>query len=87
MTHDRNDATVNDGIELEQLTQRDFHELPLETLQTRTGLEAPVDPSPAEEEAYRTKAWNSYRVDIENRDEWGTATQATAVPRSDQPDL
>ena len=72
---------------MEQLTQRDFRELSLERIEARTGLEAPEDPTPEEEEAYRKKAWNSYRTDIENRDEWGTATESTAVPHGEEPEL
>lgn len=72
---------------MEQLTKRDFRELALETLEARTGLAAPADPTPEEEEAYREKAWRSYRTDIENRDEWGTATQATKVPEGEEPDV
>ena len=72
---------------MQQLTQRDFRELALETLEDRTGLAAPKDPTPEEEEAYRAKAWRSYKVDIENRDEWGNATQATEVPEGEEPDL
>lgn len=72
---------------MEQLTQRDFRELALDTLEKRTGLKAPKDPTPEEDEAYREKAWNSYRVDIENRDEWGTATQATQVPAGEEPEV
>ena len=72
---------------MEQLTQRDFRELSLDRIEARTGLEAPEDPTPEEEEAYRTKAWNSYRIDIENRDEWGTATESTEVPEGEEPEL
>lgn len=72
---------------LEQLTQRDFQELALDELELRTGLPAPRDPSPEEEARYREKAWQGYKMDIENRDEWGTATQATPVPESHESDL
>jgi hypothetical protein len=72
---------------MEQLTKRDFNELALETLEHRTGWPAPKDPTHEEEEEYRAKAWRSYKVDIENRDEWGTATQATEVPEGEEPDM
>lgn len=72
---------------MEQLTERDFRELSLETIEQRTGLAAPDDPTPEEEEAYRAKAWRGYRVDVENRDEWGTATQATPVPEGEEPEV
>ena len=72
---------------MEQLTKRDFRELSLDRIEARTGLKAPQDPSPEEEEAYRNKAWNSYKIDIENRDEWGTAAESTKVPKGEEPEL
>ena len=72
---------------MEQLTQRDFRELSLDRIEARTGLEAPENPSPDEEATYREKAWNSYRLDIENRDEWGTATESTPAPQGEEPEL
>ena len=76
-----------EDLPMEQLTQRDFHELSLDRIAARTGLEAPDDPTPEEEAAYREKAWNSYRIDIENRDEWGTATESTKPPFGEEPEL
>lgn len=81
------DARTDPGTELEQLDHDDFRERPLAELAGRTGLTPPDDPGPDEEEAWREKAWRSYRTDIENRDEWGTAMQATEPPRGEEPEL
>lgn len=72
---------------MEQLTERDFRELPLDTIEKRTGMPVPPDPTPEQERTYRAKAWRSYQVDIENRDEWGTATQATPAPEGEEPEV
>jgi hypothetical protein len=72
---------------VEQLTRRDFDRLTLGEIAERTGLDAPSDPSAAEAEAYRERAYRSYRLDITRRDEWGTATQATEPPDADDGEL
>jgi hypothetical protein len=73
-------------MEMERLTRKDFDDLPLEELAKRTGLEPPSEGASAEEvEAYRDKAYESYMLDKENRDEWGTATQATPPPKHGKP--
>jgi hypothetical protein len=75
-------------MEMERLTRKDFDTLSLEELAKRTGLEPPGEGASAEEvEAYRDKAYESYMLDKENRDEWGTATQATEPPKHGKPKL
>lgn len=75
------------GDELEQLSREDFRRRPLQEIAHRAGLEAPTDPTPAEEKAFRERAYESYALDLENRDEWGTATQATEPPAGEEPEL
>lgn len=79
--------SANSSDDVEQLSQSDFQRLPLDVLARRTGLQPPRDPTPEEEAAFREKAWNSYATDVENRDEWGTATQATEPPQGEEPEL
>jgi hypothetical protein len=65
----------------EQLTREDFLTLPIERLAVVTGLTPPpADADDAQVRAWRLKAYRSYELDLENRAEWGTATQATEVP-------
>lgn len=71
----------------EELTHADFRTLPIEYLAKRTGLEPPAGDSPAEERAWREKAWQNHVKDLEHRDEWGTAAQATEPPKGEDPEL
>jgi hypothetical protein len=65
----------------QQLTREDFLTLPIERLAGVTGLTPPpAEAGDAQREAWRLKAFRSYELDLENRSEWGTATQATEVP-------
>ena len=77
---------MSENPHLERLDHRDFKELALDELARRTGLDAPSDPTPDEERAWREKAWRSYKLELENRGEWGTATQSTRVPGGEAPD-
>ena len=45
----------------------DFMNLPLGDLEALTG----VAREGADDEDYRTRAWNSYKQDVANEDEWG----------------
>ena len=45
----------------------DFMNLPLGELEALTG----VAQEGADDEDYRTRAWNSYKQDVANEDEWG----------------
>ncbi|MEX2501454.1 MAG: hypothetical protein WD336_03680 [Trueperaceae bacterium] len=67
----------------EQLTLEDFQTLPLEQLAARTGLTPPASPSPEEEKRWRAKAYQDYRIDLDNAGEWGNARQGD-VPEPQQ---
>ncbi len=62
---------------MDRISREDFFELPLDDIAARSGLELPEAES--ELEAYREKAWESYKLDIANRDEWG-GTEGESVP-------
>lgn len=66
--------------ERDDLTERDFETLPLAELHDLTGLEPPDDPDAEAERRYRKQAWDSYRTDLANRDEWGTAREGPVPP-------
>lgn len=83
----QNENTRRQQEELEQLDERDFERMPLSEIEARTGLEAPDDPDAEAEAAYRRKAWRSYQLDVAQRDEWGTASQATELPHGEEPEL
>lgn len=72
---------------MEQLTKHDFERMSLVEIARRTGLDAPERPTAEEAEAYRERAYRSYRLDIARRDEWGTAAQATEPADPDDGDL
>ncbi|MEX2541141.1 MAG: universal stress protein [Trueperaceae bacterium] len=67
----------------DQYTHTEFEELDLETIADITGLQPPAALDAATEAAYRRKAWQSYKLDIEHRDEWGTARQNTPLPHGE----
>ncbi len=58
-----------------RMTLEEFETLPLDQLADRTGLTPPAAPTPEEERAWRMKAYEDYRVDVENAEEWGVARQ------------
>ena len=72
---------------LPDLTHEDFQTMPIEDLADRTGLKPPADDSAATERDWREMAWKSHVQDIAERDEWGTATQATDPPKGEDPNL
>ena len=78
---------IDDERLVPELTHEDFQTLPIERLATRMGLTPPEGDSPEEERAWREKAWQNHVKDLEHRDEWGTATQATKPPQGDDPNL
>lgn len=55
---------------MNQLSREDFFALPLEETEGRTGLPAPQGADEAEVQAYRERAWRSYKLDVANRTEW-----------------
>ena len=65
------------------MTLEEFETLPLDELAARTGLTAPESPTPEEERAWRMRAYEDYRVDVENAEEWGNARQGES---SDPPE-
>lgn len=67
----------------ERLTREDFRTLPLDELAARTGLTLPRELSSEQEAYWREKAFEDYALDLENRSEWGNATQATKPPEND----
>lgn len=69
-----------DPVNAPRLTRDDFLHLPVEQLAARTGLTPPTGGSEQEIRSWREKAWEDYRLDIENRDEWGTARQEDPSP-------
>lgn len=54
-------------------SREDFTTLSLEALEKLTGLTPPAEENKAT--AYREKAWQSYKLDLANKAEWGTARQ------------
>jgi nucleotide-binding universal stress UspA family protein len=67
----------------DQYSKSEFDRLGLEEIASITGIEPPAAMGRAEEAEYREKAWKSYKLDIEHRDEWGTARQNTALPHGE----
>ncbi len=57
-----------------EYTHEDFMEMSLADLEEITGVIRPLNQTTTTIEEYRQAAWDSYRADIANRDEWG-ATQ------------
>lgn len=55
---------------MSKLSHEDFFALSLEEIEGRTGLEAPQGADEAEVQAYRERAWESYKLDVANREEW-----------------
>ena len=72
---------------MKQLTHEEFLALSLSEMQERTGIAAPENASGEDLEAYKQKAWESYKVDIATRDQWGTADQDNALPQGDEPEV
>ena len=54
-------------------SQDEFKALPTESLEKLTGLTPPEDSEELDD--YREKAWQSYKLDLENKAQWGTARQ------------
>jgi hypothetical protein len=71
---------------MERLSHEDFFSLPLTDIEARTGLEVPANADEAAERDYRERAWESYKQDIANKDEWG-GTEGESIPKGDTDDL
>lgn len=72
---------------MKQLTHEEFLALSPQEMQERTGIDAPENASEEELETYRRKAWESYKLDIKTRDQWGTADQSTPLPHGEEPEI
>ena len=68
---------------MKPLSREDFFELPLAEIEARTGVEAPTGGDA--EADYRERAWESYKQDVANREEWG-GTEGASVPPEDLPE-
>jgi len=64
---------------MEPLSREDFFELPLREIEARTGITAPAE---GDEADYRERAWESYKQDVANKEEWG-GTEGASVPPED----
>ena len=67
----------------DQYTKEEFEALSLQELSDITGLDLPREMDAQAEAKFRAKAWDSYRIDIEHRDEWGTARQNSPLPHGE----
>lgn len=65
---------------MERISREDFFELPLDEIEARSGLLRPEEEGELED--YRDKAWESYKLDIANRDEWG-GTEGESIPQEE----
>ena len=53
---------------MDRLSRDEFLSLPLDELEALTGLTAPQNG--ADEADYRDRAWESYKQDVTNQEEW-----------------
>lgn len=72
---------------MEQLTHEEFLALSPKEMEERTGIAAPENASDEALEDYKQKAWESYKVDIQTRDQWGTADQDNPLPHGEEPEV
>ena len=80
----RGAATGTPGSDVPaQYTHEEFMALDLRTIAAMTGMEPEGTLDAAGEQEYRQKAWESYELDIEHRDEWGTARQGGPLPEGE----
>ena len=61
---------------MEALSREAFFELPLKEVEDRTGIEMSAGDDEAD---YRKRAWESYKQDLANEEEWG-GTEGESVP-------
>ncbi len=64
---------------MDRISQEDFFHLSAEEIEARTGLSRTDH---EDMDSYREKAWESYKVDIANRDEWG-GTEGESIPQDE----
>lgn len=77
-----------------EYTHDDFMEMSLADLEEITGVIRPLNQTTTTIDEYRQAAWDSYRQDISNRDEWGgnqqddeTAVRDEENDGFDEPDI
>ncbi len=63
---------------MEPLSREDFFELSLKEIEARTGITAPTE---GDEADYRERAWESYKQDVANREEW-VSIEGNNVPEA-----
>ena len=60
---------------MEAMSREAFFELPLAEVEERTGIKS----EGSDEADYRERAWESYKQDLANEEEWG-GTEGDSVP-------
>jgi len=64
---------------MKELSREEFFALSPQEIEEMTGVEAPEGDEGLE--AYKEKAWESYKLDVRYRDEWGgTEGESTKPP-------
>ena len=63
-----------------RLSQDDLMKLPVDELETLTGVV--FDGS--DEDDYRSRAWESYKQDVTNEDEWGGTEGESVAPETER---
>ena len=61
---------------MEALSREAFFELPLGEVEERTGIK----PGGDDEADYRERAWESYKQDLANEEEWGGTEGDSVTP-------
>ena len=61
---------------MEALSREAFFELPLDEVEERTGIKRSGD----DEADYRERAWESYKQDLANEEEWGGTEGDSVTP-------
>lgn len=65
---------------MDRLSREAFAELPAEEVETLTGVAAPAGDEAAGD--YYDRAWDSYKQDVANEDEWG-GTEGESIPKEE----
>ena len=61
---------------MEPLSREAFFELPLDEVEERTGIKL----EGGDETDYRERAWESYKQDVANEEEWGGTEGDSVTP-------
>lgn len=70
--------------ETRDYTHEDFMQMSLQDLEEVTGVIRPKSQTTETVDEYRQAAWDSYRQDVSNRDEWGGNQQDDDSPVKDE---